>query len=323
MKEPELSVILCTCNRSHLLHHILKDFEKQVFPKGVFPWELVIVDNNSTDETKDLVQYWIAKRHLPIQYIFESQQGKSYALNTGVKISKAHLLAFTDDDVVLDSHWLSSIYKAAKTYPHNCFGGKILPILQGTLPDWLNENGPSVMLGGPLVKHDRGEFVKEYDENMYVPVLANMFLRKEVFETYGFFNLDLGPGSRGGVRSGDDSEFMFRIKKAGEPILYYPEAVVYHPAPSSRLRKSYFRSYFWSSGRASARWFDVLPGTVKYFNVPRYLLRMAAGDFLRLLFSVTCSRKWKKFYNEVQLIYILGMIYEFHKNDTPCKKLNG
>jgi glycosyltransferase involved in cell wall biosynthesis len=131
MTEPELSVILCTYNRGEKLGNVLNDFANQVFPEGRFPWELVLVDNNSNDGTKELVQEYKKDRKFPIRYIFESQQGKSFALNTGIETAAGNLLAFTDDDVILDTQWLSSIYKAFGSYPNNnCFGGKVLPVIE-------------------------------------------------------------------------------------------------------------------------------------------------------------------------------------------------
>ena len=314
MDKPEISVILCTYNRATELSKILNDLNDQKFPEGSFPWELILVDNNSNDGTKEYVQRNINKFKFPIQYLFESQQGKSFALNTGVAGAKGEYLAFTDDDVVLDNLWLFSIRRAFQTLDYNCFGGKVLPILDGPLPSWISKSGKYMILGGPLVQHDRGDTVKEYDENMWVPVGCNMFFRKSLIEKYGLFNTDLGFYSKNTLIYGEDSELMFRFKNQGETIIYYPEAKVYHPAPAERIKKSYFKKYFWGHGRGNARWACVPPGTVRYANVPRYLIKHAALCTLRLILTSLWSGEQKKFYYEVRLLGVLASIREYYLN---------
>jgi glycosyltransferase involved in cell wall biosynthesis len=315
MPEPELSVILCTYNRGEKLVNVLEDFTNQVFPEGRFSWELVLVDNNSNDGTKGLAEKYKKDRNLPIRYVFESQQGKSFALNTGIENAAGDLLAFTDDDVILDAHWLYSICRAFRSYPtNNCFGGKVLPLIEGPLPAWLKGTGRYAIGGGPLVKHDRGDQAREYDENMWVPIGCNMFFRKKMIGKYGYFSTELGYYNKNELIYGEDSEIMFRFKRGGESILYYPSSLVYHPVPSGRLKKSYFKRYSWGAGRGGARWLQVPPSSVTYFSVPRYLLRRTLSDFARLLGSIPSLKAYKRFSVELKLLYDLGMIYEFYIN---------
>ena len=314
ISDPELSVIICTYNRVKSLPNVLNDLIRQVYPDGAFPWELVLVDNNSNDGTKEVVQQYEEDGRLPIRYLFEPQQGKSFALNSGVKAAKGKLLSFTDDDVVLDSRWLYSVYTAFKTSAYKCFGGRVFSVLEGSLPDWISGKGKYSIVNGPLVQHDRGDKVKEYDQNMWVPAGCNMFFRKEVVEKHGYFSTELGFYSKNTLIYGEDSELMFRFKNGGESILYYPDAVVYHPAYADRLRKSYFKRYFWGMGRGTARWASVPPGTVRYANVPRYLIRQAAEQVLLLAIALVCSNKQKRFFHEVKLVNLLGIMREFYFN---------
>jgi glycosyltransferase involved in cell wall biosynthesis len=315
MPETELSVILCTYNRGEKLSSVLNDFANQVFPEGSFPWELVLVDNNSNDGTKGLAEQYKKDRNLPIRYVFESQQGKSFALNRGIENAAGDLLAFTDDDVILDAQWLCSIYRAFRSYPNNnCFGGKVLPVIEGALPAWLKGTGRYSVGGGPLVKHDRGDQVREYDEKMWVPIGSNMFFRKEMVRKFGHFSTALGFYNQNELIYGEDSEIMFRFKRGGERILYYPGSLVYHPVPSGRLRKSYFKKYSWGAGRGGARWLQVPPGSVTHFNVPRYLIRRMLSDFAGLMASIPSPKEYKRVSFELKLLYDLGMIYEFYIN---------
>lgn len=314
MNSVDLSVILCTHNRASTLTAVLDDFRSQDFRAKPLKWELVLVDNNSTDNTKDVVQDYRKNSDLPIKYVFEPQQGKSFALNTGLTSSGGHLLAFTDDDVVLDSHWLSTLREAFDTYPHKCFGGRVLPLFEGPLPHWLTDRKPYALVGGPLVKEDCGDEVKLYDETMYVPMGCNMFVRRELFDKYGGFDTRLGFYSKEALIYGEDTELMFRFKNSGEAILYFPRALVYHPVPMARLKKSYFKKWFWGTGRGMARWHSVPDGAVRYRNIPRYIIRETFRDILQLFLALTSPRESKRFFYEAKLLYKLGMVYEYYQD---------
>jgi glucosyl-dolichyl phosphate glucuronosyltransferase len=313
MNEPLLSVIICTYNRSDRLKNVLEDLKNQYFPGIQFSWEVVVVDNNSTDSTRRLVETYA--KDLSIQYLFEPVQGKSFALNAGIRAARGEFLAFTDDDVVIDKYWVSSVHEAFNTYPHNCFGGKVLPIMEGPLPVWLSEDNKKYRIhGGPIVSHDCGDEIKVYDETMWVPIGANTFVRRKLFYKYGYYSTQLGFYSKEALIYGEDSEIMFRFKKRGEPILYYPKALVFHPAPIDRIKKSYFRKWCWGSGRGSARWPDSKIDCVCYLNVPRYLIRQFGEELLRWTISLLGRNEYKKFYHEMQLVYKLGSMYEFYIN---------
>ena len=103
-----ISVIIATYNRSESLRQALKSFEDMSVPPDL-SWELIVVDNNSNDETKEVCSQLMGKRTLPLRYIFEKRQGKSFALNTAIRTANGNILAFTDDDCIVDPHWLTAI----------------------------------------------------------------------------------------------------------------------------------------------------------------------------------------------------------------------
>jgi hypothetical protein len=107
---------------------------------------------------------------------------------------------------------------------------------------------------------------------------------------------------------------MFRIKKGGETILYYPRALVHHPAPVDRMKKSYFKRWFWGTGRGEGRWQEANSDGVRYLNVPRYLFRELGEEFLRWIIALLGRKEYKKFYHEMHLLYKLGHMYEFYMN---------
>lgn len=312
MSKPDLSVIICTYNRGSQLLNVLDDLNRQVIGEQAFSWELVLVDNNSVDETRSIVEKNRKRWSYPLTYAFEPRQGKSFALNTGIAASKGDLLVFTDDDVVLTPQWLAALYKASRNTDHNAFGGRVLPILEGKLPPWLAGKGPYRVIGGPLVSHDRGERQRPYVAGMFVPAGCNMAVRRSLLNKFGGFNTDLGYMSRNELIVGEDSDIMLRFLRHGETILYVPDALIRHPVPAERLRKSYFRRYSWGAGRGAARRVEVPAGAKRWLNIPRWNLPSTATMILKLLLAAIRRDPARVFHHELQLTFRLGMLYEYY-----------
>lgn len=274
-------------------------------------WELLIVDNNSNDHTREVVENFGADTSLNISYIFEKQQGKSYALNTGIANSRGQILAFTDDDVIVDKRWVASIIEASTKYSHKAFGGKVIPLWLDPIPPWIQPTGPyaNPIIGAAIVSHDKGDEVKEYGEDMWVPIGANMFFRRDVLEKYGGFRTDLGP--RGDILGPhEDSEMGFRLKNNGEKILYYPNAIVYHPVPHYRLSTEYLLKYFWNLGLTEAR-MDCPSNVMRRSKaILRWTLFLIIR-FVKYCLSVLKDDPSARMYHKCQLYYLIGRIYNY------------
>ncbi len=131
----KISVAICTWNRSRLLTQTLTNFVELTIPESV-EWELIVVDNNSTDDTKQVIQRFADK--LPIRYLFENQQGHSYSRNAAVQSATGELILWTDNDVIVDPGWLAAFADGANRYPAaSFFGGKIEPVFETARPQWL------------------------------------------------------------------------------------------------------------------------------------------------------------------------------------------
>lgn len=146
----DLSVIICTFNRSMVLSQTLQDFLKQ---KGVkeLDWELLVIDNNSTDDTRQVVESFQRKLSSILKYVFVSRQGKNYALNHGIREARGRVIAFTDDDVRIDEYWISNIMKAVNCYSEIGFGGRVLAQIDFSLPRWVKTNGKFKFRGNNCV----------------------------------------------------------------------------------------------------------------------------------------------------------------------------
>jgi len=310
MVSPDLTIIICTYNRTHQLGKVIDSILKQSDEILNIGCEILIVDNNSFDNTKDVIHQYKNENSHSIKYVFEPRPGKSFALNRGIKEATAEQLVFTDDDVVLDSNWIKTVKEAFEEYPHICFGGKVVPVIEGNLPDWLDNNG--TIFYGPLVKHDEGEKIREYDNTMRMPIGCNLFLRKEIFEKFGYYNTNLGHYTKNEHIGGEETELLTRIRKNGVPILYFPRAVVYHPIDRDRLKRSYFRKFYWGNGRGFARWCEQPKDCVRYLNIPRYIVPKALGELSKAIYLALRKKKPKSFLHEMRFLFYLAMAYEYY-----------
>src|SRR5688500_20402988 len=130
----KFSVIIATYNRADELVKTRESFKGL---ESTGPWQVIIVDNNSTDNTRDVVTERIASFPVPLHYLMEKEQGRSAALNAGIRAAQGEILAITDDDVRVDPHWLSNSERALRELNCHYVGGKALPIWSGKRPEWL------------------------------------------------------------------------------------------------------------------------------------------------------------------------------------------
>jgi glucosyl-dolichyl phosphate glucuronosyltransferase len=244
----DISVILCTYNRCASLASALESAAASELPRD-WKWEVLIIDNNSGDETREIAERFCTKDPDRFRYIFERRQGKSNALNTGVREARGSILAFMDDDVLVDRLWLRSLTEPLREKQHiSGTGGRILSQEVVAAPDWLALDGP-YSVGGMLALFDEGEDPKRLNSP---PFGTNMAFRREMFERYGGFRADMGPRPGSEIRN-EDTEFGRRLLSRDECLWYVPKAVVYHAVPKERLRQSYLLRFWYDHGRTRIR----------------------------------------------------------------------
>jgi glycosyltransferase involved in cell wall biosynthesis len=242
----KITVILCTYNRYRLLPVALESVAASTLPDGV-EWEVLVVDNNSTDQTRLVVEEFSRRFPGRFRYLFEQRPGKSYALNAGIAAAAGDVLAFMDDDVTVASDWLQNLTAPLGNGRFAGTGGRVVPSWTTDPPRWLARDGWAVT--GPLVSFDRGDKGCILEES---PVGTNMAFPKRVFEQYGGFRVDLGPSPNNEIRN-EDSEFARRLLGGGERFYYAASAVVYHPVTEDRLNKKYFQVWWFDKGRSDIR----------------------------------------------------------------------
>lgn len=309
MTNIDISIVLCTYNRASSLAAVLESLAALQTADDL-SHEILVVDNNSSDNTANVIDSVRAVYPTLIRYVFEAGQGLSRARNRGIEEARGRLIAFTDDDIRVDQNWLKELSRALIAYPHVGFGGRILPTWDFTPPSWFIGSGSFHMLkGGVVVGHDLGDEPREYRLDTRTPVGANMAFRREVFERHGLFRTDLGKtGKR--VFFGEDAEFCGRLLRAGEKLLYLPQAVIYHPVDSARMTKSNFTISYFNIGRSIGRRSNYPEDAVRYFGVPRHLIRRFIGQIIRGIVRFGSGQHRKAFFHKLESYWLLGQIVE-------------
>ncbi len=296
----DLSVIICTYNRSDQLERLCTSLDRLDDPDGA-SWEVIIVDNNSTDGTAAVVDAWV-RRSPRFRSVREVRQGKSYALNAGIAAARGAILAFTDDDVTVDPGWLRHLKRTFDRHDCAGVGGRVVPVWTAPKPSWLVTEGPFRLLD-VNVSFDLGSEAKRLDTP---PFGANAAFRLRVFRDHGLYRTDLGPvGARHLL--GEDAEYGYRVLGAGEHLMYQPSAVVYHPAVPERMTRRYYLDWYMRYGRAAAQLGQVVPGAARYLGMPRYLLWQLAKALGGWWLGLGANRR---FYHRLQAYRVLGMLRE-------------
>lgn len=242
-----ITIVLCTHNRCQSLAKALESVASSIVSDSI-KWNILVVDNNSNDRTRSVVEDYCHRFPERFQYQFESRQGKSFALNAGILEAKGDILAFMDDDVQVDTHWLNNLAGVFLNENWAGAGGRILPEADFVPLAWM-ETGARYALA-PLAIFDRGLVAGEIKE---APYGTNMAFRREMFLKHGLFRTELGPLPGSDIRHNEDSEFGSRLLAAGEHFWYEPSALVYHAVPEQRRQKEYFLAWWHDKTRADIR----------------------------------------------------------------------
>jgi len=231
---PTLSIVVCTYNRDNYIGKTLEHLLDQHIE--TIDYEVIIVNNNSTDHTDTICQDFISNHpQAPFHYFIEHNQGHSYSRNRGIAESKGNIISFIDDDAFVHHDFGTNIITYFNSHPEvKVIGGKIIPVYEDSAPNWMT---PFLL---PLVSAlDMGSQPKPFTGRKF-PVGANIAFRKSVFDRYGRFNVALGRKGTG-LMGGDEKELVYRLKANNEPVHYVPNVVVDHIIPQKRLQLSYIR----------------------------------------------------------------------------------
>ena len=231
---PTLSCIICTYNRADYLADTLQYLLRNTCTGTV---EILIVDNNSTDDTPQVAEKYIneSSTALNVRYVTEKNQGLSHARNRGIREAHAPLLLFLDDDIRVEEDFLETWLAFFQNHPGVlAAGGKIEVQFDDPRPRWMS----SYLL--PLLGyHNHGNDIKPYPRKSY-PFGGNMGIRKKVFDRFGMFDTALGRIGKK-LTASEEKEFFNRLREESVTLMYIPDAVIWHRVNQQRLTKEYIK----------------------------------------------------------------------------------
>jgi glycosyltransferase involved in cell wall biosynthesis len=208
-----ISVIICTYNRSYRLQQALESLQTMFVPDGL-QWELIVVDNNSTDHTSHIVKRFMNESRIHIRFTKEMNQGLAYARNKGINEAKGEIIAFTDDDCIVDPYWLTSI-------AHEFLSDPSIQGLSGRVELYnLCDKPVSTRTSRKKIS------ITSLDRILMSTIGCNLAISRMTFDTIGLFDVDFGIGTK--FAAAEDLDFIYRMFQKGLKIIYAPDVLVYH-----------------------------------------------------------------------------------------------
>ena len=300
--KPAISIVVTTYNRSKMLSALIESVLEQ---EGSTLYELIIVDNNSNDDTATTVDRF-RKQYPQVHYVFEPKQGISHGRNAGVAAAQADLIAFTDDDGFVAKDWLLRMLAACEAKPECGFvGGKVLPVWPAPPPTWLSLPANGAPLG--VLDYEEAQLLDA--KNRRCLITANMVARRKVFDQIGCFT----PGfqrTKKVLASIEDRELQERYWNVGGVAWFDPSIVVYADIHPSRMKKAYHRRWHYGHGKMIALLRDpVSEGTgQRLFDVPIYMYRKCVTEFAKAGWDVLRGRPDEGFAHELEARFLSGFM---------------
>jgi len=308
----ELSVVVCTFNRSRNLPGCVEALARQAGAEGI-DWELVVVDNNSSDDTAAVVRELGARHPFPIRYLFEGEQGLSHARNRGIAGTMSRYLAFIDDDIRPEPEWLRAVHEAFVETGADAVGGRIHVESPKPLPAWIDEE-----MRGFLGHRDFGDEPFLMDGVRQFPFGGNMAARRALVERVGGFDPRMGRKGEGRkadeLFKGEETDFFHRVAEAGGRIAYEPRAIVRHLILAHQLEKRFFRTLHFTAGYQKAL-LDARSYPRTLLGVPLFLFRQTAGSAARYLGQLLSRGPSRAFRQQMTVGYFLGMMLGYHRRE--------
>lgn len=246
----DITVAIPTYNGEKRLPNVLEKLRSQINTEQI-NWEILIVDNNSKDDTAKIIQNYQLNwpNHIPLKYSFESEQGAAFARLRAVREANGELIGFLDDDNLPAEDWVIQAYKFAKNHPKaGAFGGQIHGKFEVQPP----ENFERIQAFLAIREHGSTPHLFDPD-NLRLPPAASLIVRKKAWCESVPSRPKLSGKLPGLMVQGDDYEPLLYIHKAGWEIWYHPDLHTYHQIPHWRLEKDYLLSISRGCGLATCQ----------------------------------------------------------------------
>jgi glycosyltransferase involved in cell wall biosynthesis len=297
-----VTVAVCTWNRAGLLDRTLARLRELRVPAGA-AWELVVVNNNCTDHTDEVIARHAAA--LPLRRIAEPTPGLSFARNAALAAAAGEYLLWTDDDVLVEPDWLIEAVAAMDGFAADGFFGRVFPWWEpGRPPVWYDP-----LFDGMFALLDLGPESFVAGPNGPLGVGANHGFRTAALRSLGGYRTDLGvtAGKGGG---GEDLDVFNRAGAAGLELVYAARAVVRHYVPADRCTKRFYRRYTWNGSRHHLRMLrDEARGLPAVLGIPRYFYRLTLRHVCEYVNATLAGDSGRSFYYWLKLLRFAGLLW--------------
>lgn len=224
MSQPEITIVVCTYNRSAMLSEALRSLY-DLYTGSEFAYEVLVVDNNSADDTPAAIERAAGESRATLRGVRETKPGVAAARNRGVREAQGQWIAFFDDDQIADCHWLWELRAGARAHNARLVGGAVhLALPQGCT----RELDPTCRM---LLGESRWSELPQPYNGKTNPGAGNLMLERAIFDEVGLFNEAL--------RRGEDTDLYRRTRRAGIEAWYLPKAIIHHMTPDERLTDAY------------------------------------------------------------------------------------
>ena len=269
--KPSISLVICTRNRAPQLERTLHACQNLVFDR---PWEIVIINNGSTDQTADAIHRFANRSNLQVIQCHEARPGLSHARNRGIQQAQAPIIVFTDDDCYPDPTFLTRIWHCMADTNIVFCGGRVRLFDPADQPITIQES----------TQPRRFESAEGFTSGLILG--ANMSIRRDALLACRGFDERMGAGSR--FKSGEDTDLLRRLLEKGFTGVYDPDVVVFHHhgRQTDADRLSLIKTYSWGRGATMAK---------------RLLTQPAKNQILKSWYwhlrGVTLAQAWRELFS--------------------------
>ncbi|MEB3342539.1 hormogonium polysaccharide biosynthesis glycosyltransferase HpsE [Okeania sp.] len=273
----DFTVAIPTYNGANKLPLVLEKLRAQINTENI-SWEVIVVDNNSSDNTSEIVQDYQSRfsEFVSIKYFFEHQQGAAFARLKAIKEAKSNYIGFLDDDVLPTENWISAAYAFCQTHPQaGAIGGQIHGDFEVELPPEYKEVYPFLSI------REHGSKPLLFEPNrLNLPTTASLVISKKAWNESVPDRLTLSGRVGSSMVASEDYELLLYIYKNGWEIWYNPEMESYHKIPAHRLEKDYLLSLSRACGLPT---YFLLTINAKNWEKPMLFVRTLLGSSRRII----------------------------------------
>ena len=299
-----VSVCIPTHQRAGLLARALEALVHQRVGSEL-DWEIVVANNNCTDDTPRVVSQYAERAIVPVSQVFEARPGVSYARNAAIAVAKGEILAFIDDDIRPEASWLAAALNALECEGADLVGGRILPEWEAPPPAWLSANDELYDYLGLMAMSERRRLTYPFADRPRIWG-GSMMVRRSTLDRVGVFNVSLGRIGAG-LRHGEESDLIRRVLQAGLVVVYDPAILVYHWVPRERMRRRYFWRWVFGYAEGKAFYGGPRPAGASRLGFPRWMYRSLLRQGLRLAGAPLSLRR------QIDFFWELGLMVGWHK----------